>query len=147
MQEAEEHSAGGVLFRLGKGGNPIYLVLMSRRHTWEFPKGHLEEGEDSKTAAIREVMEETGINKLEVLNGFEYNVRYQFIKEMTRVKKDVTYYIMKSDATSVKLSDEHIGYMWLDYNSALKTLTHNNTKIVLREANSWVWALNNSWRA
>ncbi|MCL4343719.1 MAG: NUDIX domain-containing protein [Nitrososphaerota archaeon] len=147
MQEAEEHSAGGVLFRLAKGGVPIYLVLMSRRHIWEFPKGHIERGEDSITAAIREVKEETGINQVGVLDGFKYKVRYQFMKERTKVKKDVIYYIMKSDIDSVKLSDEHIGYMWLDYNSAFDTLTHNNAKALLMEANSWLWALEYSWRA
>jgi len=49
--------AGGVVF------NPQgeVLLLRDRMGFWVFPKGHLEAGETPEEAAVREVLEETGI--------------------------------------------------------------------------------------
>lgn len=53
------HSAGGVV------ENELGEVLMIfRRGKWDLPKGKLDEGEDIEQCAIREVQEETGINKV-----------------------------------------------------------------------------------
>ncbi len=147
MEEFEvEHSAGGVVFREHDKG-PLYLVLISKRRIWEFPKGHLEPGEDTKTAAIREVKEETGIDDLQVLDGFSFTVYYEFFKNGVKVKKDVVYYLMKTNSNSVRLSDEHVGYMWLQYDKALTTLTHRNSRNLLMEANAWLMAFYGAWRA
>lgn len=37
------------------------LLLIRLRGRWDLPKGHIDEGEDSLTAALREVKEESGI--------------------------------------------------------------------------------------
>jgi 8-oxo-dGTP pyrophosphatase MutT (NUDIX family) len=37
------------------------LLMIRLRNRWDLPKGHIETGEDSRTAALREVEEETGI--------------------------------------------------------------------------------------
>lgn len=37
------------------------LLMIRLRNRWDLPKGHIEEGEDSRSAAIREVEEETTI--------------------------------------------------------------------------------------
>jgi ADP-ribose pyrophosphatase YjhB (NUDIX family) len=37
------------------------LLMIRLRNRWDLPKGHIEEGEDSRTAALREVEEETKI--------------------------------------------------------------------------------------
>ena len=37
------------------------LLMIRLRNHWDLPKGHIEKGEDSHTAALREVREETGI--------------------------------------------------------------------------------------
>ena len=44
------------------------LLMIRLRNRWDLPKGHIEEGEDSRAAAIREVEEETGI-KAEILDN------------------------------------------------------------------------------
>ena len=42
--------------------------MIRLRNRWDLPKGHIEEGEDSRSAAIREVEEETKI-KAEALDN------------------------------------------------------------------------------
>lgn len=44
------------------------LLMIRLRNRWDLPKGHIEEGEDSRSAAIREVEEETKI-KAEALDS------------------------------------------------------------------------------
>ena len=51
-------AAGGVVVKDGK------WLFMFRRKKWDLPKGKLDKGEDSRTAAIREIEEETGVKAL-----------------------------------------------------------------------------------
>lgn len=44
-----------------------YLAI-KRNGSWDLPKGKLEEGEDFETAAVREVIEETGLKEIEALH-------------------------------------------------------------------------------
>ena len=41
-------------------------LLIFRRNKWDLPKGKIEEGEKSEHAALREVMEETGLKSLSI---------------------------------------------------------------------------------
>ena len=49
-------AAGGVVENMAGE-----LLMIRLRNRWDLPKGHIEAGEDSRTAALREVLEETGI--------------------------------------------------------------------------------------
>jgi 8-oxo-dGTP pyrophosphatase MutT (NUDIX family) len=51
-------AAGGVVVKDGK------WLFMYRRKKWDLPKGKLDKGEDSRTAAIREIEEETGVKSI-----------------------------------------------------------------------------------
>ena len=51
-------AAGGVVVKDGK------WLFMFRRKKWDLPKGKLDKGENSRTAAIREIEEETGVKAL-----------------------------------------------------------------------------------
>jgi 8-oxo-dGTP pyrophosphatase MutT (NUDIX family) len=54
--------AGGVVVRRDKGGWEFLAVRASKdRNQWVLPKGHIEPGERSPAAAVREVLEETGV--------------------------------------------------------------------------------------
>ncbi|MFZ4519634.1 MAG: NUDIX hydrolase [Microthrixaceae bacterium] len=55
-------AAGGLVWRLHR--DRVEVVLVHRpapRDDWSFPKGKLEPGERHRTAALREVEEETGL--------------------------------------------------------------------------------------
>ncbi len=58
MAEFRIHAAGGVV--VGDDGR-IAIVHRPRHGDWSLPKGKLDPGEDSQTAALREVQEECGL--------------------------------------------------------------------------------------
>lgn len=60
--EFKEVNAAGGLVSNRRGD----YLLISRNSLWDLPKGHQEEGEDISICAMREVMEETGVNELEL---------------------------------------------------------------------------------
>src|SRR5262249_3819711 len=54
--------AGGVVFRRRRNGIEYLLVeAKSKPNEWVLPKGHIEEGEDHRETAVREVYEESGV--------------------------------------------------------------------------------------
>jgi len=61
MSDSLTH-AGGVVFRPADKGRE-YLLVRARAATreWVFPKGHIEAGETAEQAALREVLEESGV--------------------------------------------------------------------------------------
>lgn len=75
---------------------------------WEFPGGGLEFGEDMRTAALREVKEETGLHVelLEVAGLWSYaRSETQFLTGAI--------FIAKADNTNVILSEEHADFAWV----------------------------------
>jgi 8-oxo-dGTP diphosphatase len=55
-------AAGGLVLRDGPSGPEVVLVHRPRYDDWTLPKGKLDEGEGSPEAALREVLEETGLD-------------------------------------------------------------------------------------
>jgi 8-oxo-dGTP pyrophosphatase MutT (NUDIX family) len=65
-----QRAAGGIVVR------DNHILSIYRLGYWDFPKGHVESGEKDKETAIREVMEETGIDSLSVSKdlGYTYHI-------------------------------------------------------------------------
>ena len=57
---------------------------------WDFPKGHVEDGETELQTALRELAEETGITDVEVFPDFNHKISYHIMKEGRRVFKAPT---------------------------------------------------------
>jgi 8-oxo-dGTP pyrophosphatase MutT (NUDIX family) len=129
----DERSAGVVLFR-EENSNRLYLLLHYTAKHWDFPKGNIEEGEDELSTVKREVKEETGITDLEFIDGFKRTIEYYYKRLGILVHKQVIFYLAKTREKNVKLSYEHIGYKWLPYEDAYNTLTYDNSKKIIKDA-------------
>lgn len=94
-------AAGGVVFNKAKE-----VLLIFRKGSWDLPKGKIDAGETTERAAIREVMEETGIKDLRSkrLLCMTYHV-YQGV-DKKRVLKPVYWYKMRSDDKNFKPQKE-----------------------------------------
>ena len=128
-----EFSAGFVLFRATAHG-PRFLLLDYGKH-WDYPKGHLEDGENAWQAAVRELREETGIKQVDRVGRFERDMHYAFHSHKKGpVVKTVTYFLGRTRAEAVRVSDEHEGYEWLPFDEALERLTFKSARDMLRAA-------------
>lgn len=103
-------------------------------------------GESDEQAALREVKEETGLKKLKIIKGFNCTIKYSFRRNGRLIRKAVKYYLMETRPSSIMLSDEHIAFIWLPYDEAIKKLNYKNAKEVLRKANSFLLAYCGAWR-
>lgn len=109
---------------------------------WEYPKGGIESGEKIESAIGRELLEETGIPKFEIIGKVD-----NYIFHDTLNNKEVhiqTYLIRVSSNNKVHFENqtekdgkkvlEHDNFKWCFPNEAVKMLTHNNSKRSMKKA-------------
>lgn len=128
----EERSAGAVIFSETPDGM-IFLLLNYPSGHWDFVKGNIEEGETLRQTVVREIMEETGIFDVEFVSGFEDKIEYHYQRDGNMVHKEVVFFLVKTKTTDVKISHEHLGFVWLSFNDALKKLTYKNAQNILKK--------------
>lgn len=112
-------------FLINKKDNTVALVYRAKQNDYSFPKGHLEEGEDLKTCAIREVAEETK-RKAEIIDSIKPFVqRYK-----TKVGEKCICYMFiaidigKSDNTSLDTHELH----WVEIDKVEEVLSYTSLK-------------------
>ncbi|MCU0295562.1 MAG: NUDIX hydrolase [Candidatus Nanopelagicales bacterium] len=103
----DETSAGGLVVR--REDDEILVALIARfdrRHrlVWSLPKGHVEQGETVEEAALREVLEETGL-QAEIVEPLGV-IDFWFAVEDRRIHKTVHHFLMRYE--SGVLSDEDL---------------------------------------
>jgi bis(5'-nucleosidyl)-tetraphosphatase len=130
----KEKSAGIVLYLENPEGR-LFLLLNYPTGHWDFVKGKIEQGEDEYQTSKRETKEETGISDIEFIDGFKENINYNFQFEGELIYKEVVFFLAKTKTETVKVSHEHLDYIWLDYNNAMKKITYQNARNILSKAN------------
>ena len=132
---AEHKSAGFIVYK----DNPReFLLLHYVKNHWDFTKGHIEKGENEIKAALRELKEETGIDKINIMPFFSEVSEYYFKDETKLNHKTVVFYIGKISDPKVTLSNEHIDYAWLPFEQALEKVTYKNSKELIKKANNFL---------
>ena len=129
----EETSAGIVIFRK-EGSKKLFLLLHYPSGHWDFVKGKMEKGESTNQTAVRETQEETGITDITFVKDFEEWIEYNFKYQGELVQKKVVFFLAETKTKEIKISHEHSGYTWMDYNSSMDKTTFDNAKKVLTKA-------------
>jgi len=113
-------SSGVVVSRETEKG-PRFLMLRAFTH-WDFPKGMVEQGEQPKQAALREVREETTIMDLEFPWGNEFIETGPYSRGKT-----ARYYVGVTQQTEIELPvnpeigrPEHVEFRWVSWRQATK---------------------------
>jgi len=130
-------SAGVVAYRIIEG-EITYLLLRNVKGHWDFPKGKIEQGEDQKTAALRELKEEAGI-EAEISDDF--SASFDFVYERTggqKVHKTVHFFVGKALTFDIQLSREHNDFIWLVFDQAVERLQFEEQKNLLIEVNNFL---------
>ena len=129
-----ERSAGVLLYHQDDTGDRRFLLLDYGSH-WDYPKGHVEPGEDDPTAARRELREETGITDATLIDNFTREMNYVFrSRKGGLIKKTVIFFLARTYETHVTLSDEHVGFAWVTTEEAMRKLTFANARAMLKAA-------------
>jgi bis(5'-nucleosidyl)-tetraphosphatase len=129
-----EKSCGAVVFL--KNTEVKYLLLHYEAGHWDFVKGNVEPNESEKDTVIRELQEETGIVDARFIEGFREKIGYFYRRQGVTIHKEVVFFLIETHTEEVKLSFEHVGYVWLNYEHAMEQLNFKNAKDVLQKAHA-----------
>lgn len=132
----EEVSAGGLVV------NPASLVvagaLIARRNRrgrleWVLPKGHVEVGESTEDAAVREVAEETGIHgRIIAPLG---TIDYWFFANGRRVHKTVHHFLLATTGGELSDLDAEVEQVaWVPLTEAAGRLAYADEKRLVDRA-------------
>ena len=132
-----EHSSGGVDARR-MDGNVHLLLIRDPYGNWGLPKGHVENGESSCEAALREVREETGLTHLEAGPSLG-SIDWYFRLRGDLVHKFCDYFLMASPDgdTSPEVSEGITECRWFPVDEAIETVAYDNAReVVVRAADA-----------
>jgi 8-oxo-dGTP pyrophosphatase MutT (NUDIX family) len=137
-----EFSAGGLVYR--RPGGVVTVVLAGRRVSqtgdlaWSLPKGHIEPGETSEIAAVREVREETGLKaSIEARLG---DVTYWYARRdaagvVHRIWKRVRYFLLRFEGGRfAERDDEMDAVRWFPIAEAERAAAHDDERELIRQA-------------
>ena len=133
----EAISSGVILFN-DNGNVRQYLLLNYPTGHWDFIKGGMEDGENPRQTSIREAKEENGITDIEFIDGYEEKIEYFFRANNHDIHKKVIFFLAKTNSINVKLSHEHLNFICLDYENALKKLTYDNAVNLLKKSEQFL---------
>ncbi len=138
-----EKTIGAVIFRR-EVDRTFFLLVYSGY--WGLPKGHPEEDENEKQTLKREVQEETGIDDLKILEGFRESFWFSYKpgaqerqkRNFRWIVKKFVHYLAQTQSEEVLLSEEHSDHVWLEFDEALKKITHTSARRVLQKAGKFL---------
>jgi 8-oxo-dGTP pyrophosphatase MutT (NUDIX family) len=133
MEEIEATSCGGIVIFRGKV-LLLYKNYYNKYEGWVLPKGTVEEGEEHRDTAIREVQEETGAR----CNVVKYvgKSHYSFEVPEGMVSKDVHWYLMRADSFFSRPQKEEyfLDSGYYKYHEAYHLLKFANERKILEQA-------------
>ncbi len=97
------------------------------RLLWSLPKGHIEAGETSEQAAVREVAEETGISGRVV--GELGTIDFWFVAEGRRIHKTVHHYLLLAETGELSDADVEVTEVaWVPLEELAERLAYDDER-------------------
>ena len=120
-----------------------YLLVKHDAGHWAFPKGHPEDGETHLQTARRELAEETGLDRIEVLEAPTFQESYAFTKRSgRRVQKQVEYFLARVEppADVVLQASEVSDHAWGTAAQTARRMTFPQGRALLRGVDAFIAA-------
>ncbi len=120
----KSHSAGGIV--LNPKGQ--ILVVNQNNNSWSLPKGHIDPGESAFQAACREIEEESGVSRVELVRELGTYERYKIGldgKDDLTELKILTFFLFRTTQTRLRPIDpQNPEARWVNKDEVAKLLTH-----------------------
>lgn len=116
-------SAGGVV--INRRGE--ILVVSQHGTSWSLPKGRIEVGEDILSAARREILEESGITELELIEEIGSYSRYRLsgaVEDRSELKTIHMFLFRTSEEALRPIDPENPEARWVEKTQVAEILTH-----------------------
>jgi 8-oxo-dGTP pyrophosphatase MutT (NUDIX family) len=128
-----EHSSGGAVISIREGAPHVALIATRGRTRWGLPKGAVSQGETSEQAALREVLEETGL-QAEIIRPLD-TIEYYFRAGDTLIRKRVDFYLMRylGGELTPQLSEVD-DVEWVELSSAIQRASFESERKLLEIA-------------
>jgi 8-oxo-dGTP pyrophosphatase MutT (NUDIX family) len=137
LRTARATSAGGVVHRTVDGRAEIVVVHRRAPVLWALPKGTPDAGETIEETALRETLEETGL-EVEIERPLR-SIRYFFVRGTTRFHKTVHFFLMRAVGGSTDAHDAEFDEVrWVGLDEALALLNHATERSVVEQAAAFV---------
>lgn len=102
----------GVKAAIVKNGKVLLVEnVPSKNNRFSFPGGKIDEGESIEKALKRELKEELNINSSKIIELLDVFERFDYKKGIGLM---LLIYKVKANTKNMKVSNEHIGFRWID---------------------------------
>ena len=121
----------------------LYLIVRTSNGEYGFPKGHVENNETEHETAIRELKEETNI-EVQMINGFRRQIEYEFPNRPDVMKISVYFLGKYINNEIVCQESEVLEARFVPMETALELLSFEETRNILREADTYIESMNSA---
>ena len=126
-----EKSVGAVITREKNDEIEFLIVKRSdKENYWEYPKGHQDKGETDLETLHRELEEEIGLKRPNIIKNFQHRISYKSSKGTKRV---LLYFLVLINE-DIQLSEEHSDYKWLRLEDVTSYFDYNDMKELTLDA-------------
>ncbi|HUC79029.1 MAG TPA: NUDIX domain-containing protein [Candidatus Saccharimonadales bacterium] len=130
----QEPTAGGLIFRRNGADNHIeFLLIQDAKGRWTIPKGHIESGETPEETAAREIIEETGIIDMRIMEHLG-KIHFRYRRESSLVLMTTEIFLAEATGDSDKIEKEDWmkNIKWLTTAEAIDKIEYDDiTKLLL----------------
>ena len=128
-----EHSSGGAVIAVRDGAAHVALIATRGKTRWGLPKGAVSHGETSEQAALREVLEETGLHA-EIVKPLD-TIEYYFRAGDTLIHKRVDFYLMRYVAGELTPQLSEVDDVeWVELRAAIQRASFESERKLLETA-------------
>jgi len=128
-----EYSSGGAVISVREGVPYVAMIATRGRTRWGLPKGAVAPGETSEQAALREVLEETGL-EAQIVKPLD-TIEYFFRASDTLIRKRVDFYLMLHTGGELKPQLTEVDDVeWVELSEAIRRASFASEKKLLESA-------------